>query len=73
MSSTAIAPDTTELEEECMDRLLPWKCYSDNLRRYEEYPSLQALAEAKSMSVSVIMDAIANHKGNLYDMHIVKR
>lgn len=73
MSCTAIAPDTTAEEEECMDRLMPWKCYSDDLRVYEEFPSLTALAQAKSVSVELVMNAVANNKGNLEGMHIVKR
>lgn len=68
----ATAP-TTALEEEWLDTQYPWKCYSQNLKVFEEFASLKAMADAKGLSVDVIMDAIASNGGNTDGFHFVKR
>ncbi|BAW19235.1 hypothetical protein [Ralstonia phage RP31] len=73
MGCAEIMESTTLEEEECLAILYPWQCWSKGMTQYEEFRSLEEMAKAKALSVDVIMDAIASNKGNLDDLHFVKR
>lgn len=73
MTCVTIAADTTAEEEACLKQQYPWQCWSHGLTVFEDFPSLEAMAQAKGLSPGIIMDAIASDKGNFEGMHFVKR
>ncbi len=73
MGCVTIAEDTTIAEEESLARHYPWQCWSNSMRQFEEFPTLESMARAKGLSVGIIMDAIASDGGNFEGLHFVKR
>lgn len=73
MSCVTLAAATTVEEEASLALQYPWQCWSQDQRVFEEFPSIEAMARAKGVSVSIIQAAIAYHGGNFGDMHFVQR
>lgn len=60
-------------EEECIARLYPWKCRTDNLAVYQEYRTLEEMAAVQAIGVDTILDAIKHHGGHLGAFHFMQR
>lgn len=60
-------------EEECIARLYPWMCRTNNLQAYQEYRTLESMCDAQKIAADVVNDAIKHHGGHLGAFHFMKR
>ncbi len=67
-SQTSIYQDSDDL-----DKAFPWHCYSNGLKQFDQYASLQELCDANGLNIHDALDAIKHRNGNLGAFHIVRR